>query len=225
MTRRIRSEPRKALVYSLDAVKAVEAAAAQLEADLQFEHLEQLEDRLWDLAERCHQDRRGDHVGTFVDEHAREPESLVCRVSIDYLKVDSPVEALGVRFGPLGAELVAQDDWPSAGPAATSQATIIVTGTSRQRMSERARDQVERALHVLRFAIQDIRSATARELRFQVGSFLVFEDGGGAWTPTGEGGARSFAINELALKPSNVTPWRVCAASLRGTLRRRRTLH
>src|SRR4051812_48196269 len=71
MTRRIRGEPRKVLVYGLDAVKAVEAAAIQLGADLRFEHLDQLKDRLWHLAERCHQDRRSDHVSAFVDEHAR----------------------------------------------------------------------------------------------------------------------------------------------------------
>jgi hypothetical protein len=160
------------LQFSTLEVDAVGVAVELVASDLCFEHLDHIADKLWHFAALCAVDRRADHVKPFVEQHAKSPETVVCRVAVEHLQVKSPIDVLDVRFAPLDAELASGGGFsPSIG--AGCQAEVEVTGTSPQRMADRARDHVARLLRVARVAIKDEFSATALQLRFEVGRVVA----------------------------------------------------
>ncbi|WP_191247093.1 hypothetical protein [Amycolatopsis deserti] len=188
----------KMLAYTQREVEAVKATSSQVSSDLCFEHLTNPESVVWDFAAECWADRHTDHVKRFVNAHAIEPRTSVCRVSIDHLSVEEPLDFMGIRLAPLDVDLASEDEWPTAGDAACCQAEVTVRGTNHRRMAERARRQVARVLRAIRVVIEDERSATALQLRFQLGRLAVPEEGVRVWTPpSGDAGTLTLRGEDL----------------------------
>lgn len=193
MTRRLSSG--KFVAFTRDVADAVDSGASQLVSDLCFEHLTDPKSELWRFVEACWSDRRANHVGAFVTEHAMEPEVTACRVAVDHLRVESPQEVLGARILPFNRELVTDEEWPPTGRGTGSFVEVQVEGTNRRLMAERARLEVERLLRVMRVAIQDQNRATPVQLRFQCGDLHIFGNGDKVWMAPGKG-ASSLTLRE-----------------------------
>jgi hypothetical protein len=192
--RRVSGQSGKYVSYGQSVVQAVEAAAALLAADLRFEHLDQPQDELWALTDQCQVNRQADHVHDFLEVHSRTPFTTMCRVEIDYLKVEQPVDIFGIRLTPVDTVPIIRRQAPSLGTHSGCLAEMEVTGTNPELMRERARSQVERALRVLRVAFLDNYSVRAVQLRFQVGAVAELENGAGEWRAMANG-ASELTVN------------------------------
>jgi hypothetical protein len=166
------------LALTREELAAIRAAPDVLLADPAFEHLgKEVDARVWYFASQCALDRKADYVGVFVTEHARELESRLCYVAVDYLKVAAPWEALGVRFLPVESnEIPRHERLPGllSDPPVGAVAVVEVKGTDLGRMSERAREHVGHVLRVLRIAWREHRSIADSQLRFRLGRSYSF---------------------------------------------------
>ncbi|WP_284743423.1 hypothetical protein [Amycolatopsis sp. RTGN1] len=194
MTRAVPGKRGKYVAYEQSVVEAVEAAAGQLAADLRFEHLDQSRDELWKFVDQCQANRKSDRVQGFVEAHARAPFTTKCRVEIDYLKVEQPVDIFGVRLTPVNMVPLIRRQAPSLGTHSGCMAEVEVTGTNLDLMRERARSHVERALRVLRVAFLDYHSVRAVQLRFRVGAVAELYNGAGEWRAMADG-TSELAVN------------------------------
>ncbi len=168
---------------------ALEKVPDILLEDLSLEHLgDSAKDLVRRFAARSVIDRERDHVAGFLAENARELETRICYVTIDYLKVESPVEVAGIQLLPVEAPEVPHDDrLPGLLRDAPigSVAAVEVTGTNRSLMSERGRTRVAHALRVLRIALREHRGINDKQLRFRLGrAYALGPDLSGWQTPT-----------------------------------------
>jgi hypothetical protein len=187
MTRAVPGQRGKYVSYEQSVVDAVEDAAEQLVDDLRFEHLDQPQGELWKFVDQCQVDRRADHVHGFLEAHARTPSTTMCRVEIDYLKVEQSFNIFGIRLTPVNVAPIIRREVPNLGTHSGCLAEVQVTGTNPDLMRERARSEVERALRVLRVAFLDNHSVRAVQLRFRVGAVAELDSGVGEWRAMANG--------------------------------------
>lgn len=181
MTRVVPGQRGNYVSFGRSVVEAVEAAAELLAADLRFEYLDAPRDELWRLVDQSQLDRQADHVNRFIDEHAQSPFISVCRVEIDYLTVDQPVDIFGIQLTPADALPAVRRNVPGLGAHSGCMAEVEVSGTSPERMMERARYRVQRVLRILRVAFLGRYSFHIGQLRFRVGAVAELDNGAGEW--------------------------------------------
>ena len=160
----------QALSMNREERQAVLMAEKALLDDPAFEHFaDKAEGAVWRFACQCAFDKKTDFVAQFVAENFKEPESRVCYITVEYLKVSAEQDFQGVRFLPVGSVEVRQSLGFVTDPPVGSIAAVTVSGTDRQRMTGRARDLANHSLRVLRIALREHRGINDHQLRFRLG--------------------------------------------------------
>jgi hypothetical protein len=180
----IATEDFRWLYLEPDKEEAYQEAQAVVLGDLRFEYLDPREvaDALWRFVCRCHADRTRDHAGLFVEEHAREVLDLVCYLPVEHLEVGTETDIAGLRMLP-----TTSDEVPQQGrrfvldPPVGCVIAVRVSGTSYERMAERARVVAEHGLRVLRIALRASHSIHGDQLRFGLGEAYAFGDHLSGW--------------------------------------------
>lgn len=173
--------------YFSDEAVAVENAAALLARDLRFEHLEDHEKAVWDLADKAIAEPDVDHVDGFLAANAMPLLTTTCYLTVEYLKLTGEINIDSVRLVPLGEDEIPDPQaWFILDPPVSCVAAVEVTGTDRRRMAERARDEVRRALRKLRLGLRGLNMYNERQLRFRLGPSYAFSSGGNGWSRPGE---------------------------------------
>lgn len=138
--------------------------------DLAYEHLgDKAEAAVWRFACECAFDKKTDFIADFVAEHFKQPDERVCFIPVEYLKVSTEHEFQGVKFLPVTSVDVTPSPGFVTAPPVGSIAAVTVSGTDRQRMTDRARALANYSLRVLRIALREHRSINDRQLRFRLG--------------------------------------------------------
>jgi hypothetical protein len=165
---------------------AYEGARAALLIDPRFEHLgRNADDALRHFVGASYVDRSADHVRTFLEQHAKEPMSLVCYVPVLFLKVRAETEVLGLPLLAVDDPRVPKErSFFSLEKPVGCVAAVNSFGTSYEAMLDRARMAVAHVLRVLRVALREHRGLNDRQLRFRVGDTWAFsERASGAQAP------------------------------------------
>jgi hypothetical protein len=202
-----------------EAGQAYREALAAVLGDLRLEHLGQdgAEEALWRFACQCGADRATDHAGPFVREHARDVLDVVCYLTVEQLNVETEtITAAGLRLLPTASEEVPRFRGRLVpAPPVGCVAAVRVSGTSYERMAERARAAGEHGLRVLRIALRAERGIHDDQLRFGLGEAYAFDDQLSGWarrpgsafplTLVGSGGelAGSQAVAALPYVPGS----------------------
>ncbi len=167
--------------HQVDALEELEAALA---VDQRFEHMKerQINEVVEGFANAAFVHRDANHIPGFIEEHAEEPQSLVCSFPVEGLTVHRELELFGVTFTPAEqAEIPEHMFGPGQGPIGAAVSTTC-EGTSGTAMKERARKKVEHALRQLRAGLREHRSIPDQQLRFRLGTSYWFHGGGGGWS-------------------------------------------
>jgi hypothetical protein len=164
--------------------RAVDARES-LENDLRFEYLHKPGVQIEEFVTDCIFKNKETNVGAFVAAHAREPQTRICYLPIESLKVAEPLEVLGVNLLPVDDPSLPSDDLLfKPRETAGSVAKVFAFGTDQSLMVGRAREEVSHALRVMRIAFRAERQLHERQLRFKLGSSYALDNGGaGAHTP------------------------------------------
>jgi hypothetical protein len=198
--------------------QAYEEAQATVLRDPRFEYLDQraAADALWRFACRCIANRTTDHVELFVKDHAREILDLVCYLPVENLKAEAEMDVAGLRLLP-----TTSDEIPRQGrrfvldPPVGCVTPVRVSGTSYERMAERARTVAEHGLRVLRIALRASPGIHDDQLRFGLGEAHAFDDRLSGWmrrpgssrpltlAASGDDLARSQQVATLPAVPRN----------------------
>jgi hypothetical protein len=209
----------RGLTLNAEQCDALDSAKERLSNDLRFEYLsdKDADEALWHLA--CEVKAKPGERGwadAFAAEYAEEPIKTICFLSAESLTTEEEVELFGVRLLPPESVTVPEHlaVVPGDGPIAAIFA-IEVTGTSFDKMSERARARAVHALRLLRATLRQHHLIHERQLRFGLGSRLWFADGRAKWSlpdraawPLGIGSdlvdlARSQAMSGLPATSEN----------------------
>lgn len=166
------------LGLTADEEAAADQAAQALLADLRFEHVHDVGDVVWDFLCKCWVDKATDHVPAFLQSHACEVADHVCYIPVEFLSVTEEIEVLGIRLLRVDdARIPAPGPWFNLDKPVGSVAAIDATGTSHERMAERARVQATHVLRLLRVALREHPAIHDRQLRFQLAIGHSFETG------------------------------------------------
>lgn len=193
---------------SLDADEeaALQAAVAVLAEDLRFEHITDADERLWRFVCISALGRHDAPIEAFVSENQQEPIEKTCFFPIELLTVDRAVETLGIRLlPPTHADVPPEQMGFSLGEPIGSVAAVQVMGTNLRRMRDRAVPIVDRALSILRFAIQAERGVSDLQLRFRRGEGYSFGDRLVGWERRAEAGV-SLSLDEGLIDRVNREP-------------------
>jgi hypothetical protein len=201
-----------------DAGQAYQETHAAVLGDLRLEYLDQdtADKALWRFACQCSADRATDHVTLFIKKHARDVLDVVCYLPVRHLNVETETNTAGLRLLPTASDQVPQfrGGLVLARPVGCV-AAVRVSGTSYERMAERARAAAEHGLRVLRVALRAERGIHDDQLRFGLGEAYAFDDQLSGWTRrpgsavpltlVGSGGelAGSQAVTVLSAVPGN----------------------
>lgn len=167
-----------------DEEQVYQDALAAVLGDLRFEYLDQraAERALWRFVCQCHADRNGDHVAPFVEEHARKVLNLTCYLPVENLEVKTETDIVGLRMLPAASDEIPRTrGWFTPDTPAWCVIAVPVSGTSHERMAERARVVAEHGLRVLRIALRDDRGTHDNQLRFVLGEAYAFDDHLSGW--------------------------------------------
>jgi hypothetical protein len=201
-----------------DEEQAYQEALAVVLADPRFEYLDQrgAADLLWRFVCLCNIDRKHDHVPRFVEQHAREVLDLTCYLPVEHLAVEAETETAGLRLLPTESDEVPRQGRGFAlDPPVGCVVAIRVSGTSYERMAERARAVAAHGLRVLRVALRASISIHDDQLRFGLGEAYAFDDHLSGWArrpgsaftlklaTSGTDLARSQLVAELQAAPRN----------------------
>jgi hypothetical protein len=160
----------QALSVSREERQALEAVERALLNDLAYEHMgDKAEAAVWRFACECAFDKKTDFVPDFVAEHFKYPEERVCYIPVEYLKVSAEQEFDGVKFLPVSSVDVTPSPGFVTAPPVGSIAAVTVSGTDRQKMTDRARALANYSLRVLRIALREHHGIHDRQLRFRLG--------------------------------------------------------
>jgi hypothetical protein len=175
------------------------AAQQALSKDLRFEYMKdrEAEEALWRFVCQCSLDPSNDQVRPFVAAHARELMHVVCYLPVEHLKIAGETEMLGARLLLCDSDEVPKPNLHfSLEPPVGTVVAVPVEGTSYARMAERARDQAEHVLRVLRVALRAHLGIVDRHLRFGLGEGHAFDDRLSGWQ------LRPSAAYELGVETS-----------------------
>jgi hypothetical protein len=158
---------------------ALATTTALVLADPTLEHLGQrkAEQALWRFCCAAHLDRATNHVGGFVQEHARLPQKHQVLFTLRHLSVNDRFEVAGTLVLPLSDVPNALREDFRAEPHVGSVVSVEAIGTDPQRIVGRAREVAEHALRVLRAGLNStLLYAADRQLRFRIGERHAFAD-------------------------------------------------
>ena len=146
--------------------------------DLRFEYLAKPEAQVGEFVADCVFRPKEVNIDAFVVTHAREPDTKICYLPIESLKVEAPLEVIGLTLLPPDDESLppAKLLFDPRSPAG-SVARVAVTGTNTTFMVKRARDEVTHALRVMRIAFRAEGGLNERQLRFRLGTTYAFDAG------------------------------------------------
>jgi len=163
---------REMLALGAEEKRAVDMAVTALSEDLEFEHLEQAFDAVWEFAASAWRVSGVDHVPSFLAARRRDVLHETCFLTVQNLTVDGPWLFAGACFlPPDGPGAPPADPW--LGPLATGCLVgVEVVGTSLRLMHARARDRAEHALRLLLLALRT--RVDDRQVRFQLGAQYSF---------------------------------------------------
>lgn len=167
-----------------DDEQAYQEAEAALLNDLRFEYLDQraAADALWRFTCQCVADRAADHVTPFIRQRAREILELVCYLPVEHLQAEAETDIAGLRLLPTTSNEIPRNGRGfELDPPVRSVAAVRVSGTSLERMADRARVAAERGLRVLRIALRADRGVHDDQLRFGLGEAYAFDDRLSGW--------------------------------------------
>lgn len=167
--------------HQVDALEGLEVALA---VDLRFEHMKkrEIKEAVEGFGNAAFARRDVSQIAAFIEEHAEEPQSLVCSFPIEGLTVHREIELFGVTFTPAEqAEIPQHMFGPGQGPIGAVVSTTCM-GTNGTAMKERARKKVEHALRQLRAGLREHRMIPDQQLRFRLGTSYWFHGGGGGWS-------------------------------------------
>jgi hypothetical protein len=165
-----------------DEATAARRARDLLETDPHYEHIADAKDAIERFIVSCFQDRERDHVTSFVDEHAMEPEVQSCFIPVAGLIVNDQLEIFGVRLlPPTSSELPIVP-----GPHIKCIAAVTVKGTNPQRMADRGRETAEHVLRRLRVALRADKWLHDWQLRFRLQPMFVLSGGASGWVAPGD---------------------------------------
>src|ERR1700733_11614091 len=138
----LRTEDFEMLGLLADEVAAYEELQAALARDLRFEHLsaDAAQDATWRFI--CESSLRHKRlVARFVERYAHEPEDHMCFFPIEWITVEREVELpSGLRLLPAkSVEVPEMGLLPDPRPTMGSVLSVLCTGTSHERMRDRAR--------------------------------------------------------------------------------------
>ena len=170
--------------------QALRTAERALAHDLRFEHLEDhTRDAVWRFASGCYLEREVDHVPAFIAEQGRPLLHETCYIPVEYMEVSQEVEVLGLRLLPLDDPRVPSPNRAyQVVPEAKCIAAIATTGTSRSAMTDRAREQLEYRLRLLRIALREHMGINNRQLRFRASEVYSYGEDFSGWQDRGERG-------------------------------------
>ncbi len=168
--------------------------------DARFEYLKMPEDQIGEFVAACVFQPKEKNVENFVAAHAREPVTRICYLAVESLKVEAPLEMLGLTLLPSNDESLPPPELLNDPRAlAGSVARVEVTGTDISRMVQRARDEANHALRRMRIAFRKEMGLNERQLRFRLGTTYAFDSGDTAGIYTREDVAYGLdAIQYLA---------------------------
>lgn len=180
----------RGLKLTVEESRALRTAERSAIADLRFEHLaSKTKDVVWAFASRCYLQRGVDHVPAFLSGHARELTHEICFIPIEYLEVSEEMEVFGLRLLPLDDPRIPQHNRVyNVAPPAGSVAAVETVGTSRDAMTDRARDYVDHRLRLLRIALRAHMAIVDRQLRFRASESYSYGDQASGWRDRGERG-------------------------------------
>ena len=159
-----------------DAIKSLQAL---LVADLRFEYLgEMTEEHLWDFVCKCALQRSVNHVPGYMAELSRAPEKMRCVWAIEYLKVAEEFSVGDVHFltreeAQFDVRSPLTENWDDH----EGFAEVQIEGTHTHRAAERARQQIDHALKLLRVALKR-KGLSDSQLRFRIGKLYLLPDHG-----------------------------------------------
>jgi hypothetical protein len=166
---------------------AADRVAQALFADRRFEHIAKPADTIWYFTCRCWLDKTTDHVPAFIQSHGREVARSVCYIPVEFLSVAHEMELLGIRLLPVDdPRIPALGAWFKLDKPVGCVAAVDSTGTSYERMAERARAEAAHALRRLRVALREQRGVNDHQLRFQLAIAFAFDSGGSGWRHRGD---------------------------------------
>jgi hypothetical protein len=171
-------------------------AIKELQEDLRFEHLDlrDADKEVWRFLCEAVTNTTEDHVGSFVETHARQTRESMCFFSLEHLVIKERFDIGGVRLLPLD-DLEVPAQFVSFPPPCAGIVAVRVIGTSNRRMKERAEAVARHALRLLRVGLREDRNITEEQLRFRLGNMYAFSDGGEGWGFP-ENGAIEATFNE-----------------------------
>jgi hypothetical protein len=175
-------------------------AIDELLADRRFEHLQKkVEDHVWRFICLAHLEKGRDHVADFVAEHRRPPMQVMCFFPVEHLDVVEPMEVAGALLLPLGDKRIPDSAWFQLAPPEAGVIAVPTEGTNLKFMRDRAWDQAQHALRVLRVGSRAEPFLHPYQLRFRLGARYVF-DNRAAGTELPEGAAFQTHLTQNLLK-------------------------
>jgi hypothetical protein len=188
--------------------EGLEALRAALPEDLRFEYLKDEEVTATTVRFACLACMRpdDDHVPSFIAEHAREPMTRTCRLSVLHLEVTEELELPGATLVPaedagLPNPMLGPDPKPTMGCAIA----IECVGTNYNKMTLRAEAVAEHALRLLRAGIREERFTPDRELMFVLGESVWFDDGASGWKG-GKNASFNYAVDAQTVQNALSVP-------------------
>ena len=167
-----------------DEEEVYQAAQHALLEDLRFEYMDgrEAQEELWRFACQSVTDRGHDHVQPFVAAYAREVLNVICYLPVEHLSLNDEVQIQGRRLLPCSSHEIPKPGRRfSLEPPVGCVAAVRVQGTSYGRMAERAREEVEHVLRVLRVVLRDHVAIIDRQLWFTLGEGYAFDDRLAGW--------------------------------------------
>jgi hypothetical protein len=153
--------------------------------DIRFEGLDDraIDDATWRFVCLAHLRREESHVDWFMAEYAREVMQRECFFPVMHLAVTEGLDLGGARLIPAeDVELPQRILGPD--PRETMASTIAVkcTGADYNKMVLRATEIAKHRLRVLRAGLREERWMPDRQLRFELGQSVWFDDGASGWS-------------------------------------------
>lgn len=176
------------LVFTAAEMESLRGLQDELAADPRFEYLDSGGwTQLVDFVARIQLEPEADHITSFIEQNAKQPEERTCYFPVEFLSLSERTEVAGVSLLPV-AEGEGEKLTISIAPEVKTVAAVLTTGTNLKLMAQRARSQAEHALRILRISLREARMIHAYQLRFRLGDHYAFESGLGGWeTPSDTG--------------------------------------
>jgi hypothetical protein len=163
--------------------RAVDEIARLLEAGIQYEHLEDPEDAIFDLLAHLVAQPTSDGLSWFHTKFAKTPQRRLCFLPVKHLIVREPYALFGIELLPVDSVDIPEGRvFMDLEPPVGCVARVEVEGTSLDKMRDRARATARRALRLSRIGLREHNSLHDRQLRFSLGDSYMFDDGLDGWT-------------------------------------------